>query len=319
MTYTRRSLLAMTASLGGLTLAPATASMPAPAAHPKTAHRKRTRFGINASDAQAVDLRESLCGGSIGIARVFYAGMLPNRWNPSKEGASPQRECQVSFKADPAAVAAGHYDREIVAWLNTIPSGWRVYLTYWHEPNDELREGRFTAGTYRAAWSRLSHLAHQRARLKRHVVLRLVPVFMAYNIGNPRYWSDAWVPRPTEVAFLSWDIYGNPSGGGGLSGPYSSAHKRINPCLRVTQRLGFERWGVSEFNTPTRTWDRDESARREWLNDFRKYALSQDRSVGRHLGAPRTMMLWEGRGVNWNQTFQTAASWRWWSGVANSG
>ncbi|MBA2558475.1 MAG: hypothetical protein H0V07_01065 [Propionibacteriales bacterium] len=280
--------------------------------------RSRTRYGINANDRHGVHARRALCGGYVGVARVFYSGMLPATWNPSKEGASPQSACQVSFKADPASVAAGHFDRRIVSWLNSIPSGWKVYFTFWHEPNDELRAGRFSAASYRAAWARLSHLVRERAHLKRDVRVRLVPVFMAYNVGHAGYWSDSWVPRPSDVAFLSWDIYGNPTGGTGLRGPYPQPRKRINPCLLVTQRLGFEHWGVSEFNAPRRSWDTDESARRRWLARFRQYALSTERNVAPHLGAPRTLMLWEGNGANWNQTFQRDATWKWWSNVVDA-
>ncbi|MEJ7706372.1 MAG: hypothetical protein WKF82_03250 [Nocardioidaceae bacterium] len=246
---------------------------------------QETMYGINANDARVVTRKQALCG-SIGVARTCYAGMLPATWDPSKEGASPQYKCHVSFKADPAAVAAGQYDARIVGWLQSIPAGWRVYLTFWHEPNDELREGRFTATSFRAAWSRLSAVVHEVTGLSEGVLVQPVPVFMGYQVGLEGYWSDDWVPHPNEVAFLSWDIYGNPAGGSGLSGGYPTPQSRIDPCLEATERIGFGRWGVSEFNAPARTWDVDESARRTWLTNFHTYARSRSAASRRSLVHP---------------------------------
>ncbi|MBA2559608.1 MAG: hypothetical protein H0V07_06900 [Propionibacteriales bacterium] len=276
-----------------------------------------TRYGINANDTAGVEARLAVCGG-IGVARVYYTRMLPTTWDASKEGASPQAACQVSFKAEPADVAAGQHDATIVSWVESIPAGWLVYLTFWHEPNDELRDGRFSAQSYRAAWSRLSTLVRRQTRVRDGATVRLVPNFMAYQVGVDGQWSDDWVPRPNEVDFVSWDIYGNPTGGDGLSGGYPPPQGPVDPCLRASGRLGFASWGISEFNTPARSWDADESARRSWLTDFHAYAVSTTRQVGPQLGAPRIMLLWEGNGVNWDQTFETAATWAWWRQVITS-
>ncbi len=252
--------------------------------------------------------------GAVGITRVFYAGMLPLTWDLTREGASPDKATQVSFKAPPAEVAAGVHDERLESWLASIPPGWRVYLTYWHEPNDELRNGAMSAADYRAAWSRLSVLAGQ-ASLQPDVVLSLVPVFMGYLADTAWGWSDTWVPTPDEVAFLSWDVYGNPEGGDGLDGTYPEVASTLDPCLRVTSRLGFTKWAVTEFNTPRRTWDDTETDRTIWLEKFRRYALGEGRTVAAALGAPQFMLLWEGQGTNWDQRFSTLNPRVWWNRV----
>lgn len=272
-----------------------------------------TRYGVNADAAADVAARLAAFG-AVGITRVFYPGMLPAHWVPTSEGASPDRATQVSFKAPPAEVASGVHDELLRSWLVSIPSGWRVYLTFWHEPNDELRDGGFSTADFRAAWSRLSALCAEVA-VQPGVVLSLVPVFMSYQVDTETGWSDAWVPSPEEVACLSWDVYGNPTDGAGLAGPYPDVTASLDPCLLVTARLGFTTWAVTEFNTPRRTWDVTESGRTAWLERFRQYAIGCGRQVAPELGAPQLMLLWEGRGANWDQRFRTVTTRDWWQNV----
>jgi hypothetical protein len=78
--------------------------------------------------------------------------------------------------------------------------------------------------------------------------------------------------------------------------------------------LGFRTWGVTEFNTPRRSWDRDEHGRQRWLEAFARYSAGQ-RSTARRLGAPKLMLLWEGDGTNWDQRFVTKNTRQWWASV----
>lgn len=310
--YSRRSVLAM---MTGAALGAAAASTNSGAELSlASVNTGLTRYGVNATTAQDAAARMRTFG-AVGITRCFYPAMLPSTWQPSREGSSPDRATQVSFKAPPAAVAAGTHDNVIRSWMNSIPAGWTVHLTFWHEPNDELRDGVFSSGAYRAAWARIARIQHTQAQLRPGVSLRLVPVFMSYQVNTAGAWSDSWVPRPDEVAFVSWDVYGNPSGGVGLDGPYPEASECLDPCLRVTSRLGFATWGVTEFNTPRRTWDPLEAGRTDWLESFRQYALSIGRSVLPALGDPQFMLLWEGLGENWDQRFHTETTKAWWRSV----
>lgn len=311
--YSRRSAL----QLGGLSaLAAAGCVAPSSASASSLAPASRlgtgTRYGINASTAKDVQSRLRTFG-SVGIARTFYSGMLPATWNKYMEGASPARATQVSFKTSPAALASGAHDKVLRSWMESIPSGWRVYLTFWHEPNDELRAGVFSGQEYRRAWAHLSRIRRTQVNLRKDVRLRLVPVFMSYLVGKPSDWSNGWVPTPDEVAFVSWDIYGNPSGGDGLRGRYPAPAAGIDPCLRVSSTLGFKNWGVTEFNTPQRDWDRNEHMRTAWLSGFRHHCMDAKRGTARKLGPPKILLLWEGVGSNWDQRFTTKATRQWWT------
>ena len=274
--------------------------------------RDTPQCGMNVNNSVHYAARRATFGG-VGVARVFHPTLLPARWTGAKDGLSDTKRAQISFKVPPARLAAGDYDAKIIAWLTSIPAGWTVWLTFWHEPGDELRAGRFTAAEYRAAWRRLSDLVRRQARLP-DVDVYLAPVFGAYQVDTAG-WADSWVPAPTEVDLLCWDMYGNPTGGPGLSSPYPNVQETVDKCLYVTERLGFTQWGVSEFNAPRRVWDASESARVRWLEEFRAYCWSPSRGVAPQLGSPLLFLLWEGEGTNWDQTFKTAASIDWWTNV----
>jgi hypothetical protein len=272
--------------------------------------------GINVPEPHAYTVRRNEFG-RIGVARVYNHQMLPAKWTWQADGLSDSKSAQVSFKTDPAEIAAGTHDTVIRSWLSSIPASWTIWLTFWHEPNDELRAGVFTTSDFRAAWQRLSKIVRAQ-KYQPGVTVYLTPVFAKYLVDTVG-WSDAWVPPPSEVDLLSWDVFGNPTGGEALNSPYPSVADLVDPCLRVTERVGFKRWGVSEFNTPRRTWDPQEQARVKWLSDFRSYCWTSTRSVAPQLGSPEIFLLWEGQGSHWDLAFYTPATTNWWRGVLKQG
>jgi hypothetical protein len=269
--------------------------------------------GINVNDRAAYSARLATFG-RIGTARVFHSGMLPVRWTWVNDGLSDSRRSQVSFKVPPAALASGTYDATITSWLDSIPHGWTVWLTFWHEPNNELRDGAFTPADFLAAWHRLSRLVRTTSASRPDRVVLLVPTFSRYLLDTSG-WSDGWVPAPSDVDFISWDVYGNPTGGAGLGSSYPPVPPLVDTCLRVTQRLGYQHWGISEFNTPRRTWDTDESQRVKWLETFRSYCCDSSRSTASELRSPEIFQLWEGVGSGWDESFMTPATVDWWRSV----
>jgi hypothetical protein len=272
--------------------------------------------GVNVSSAGVYASRRADFG-RIGVSRVFHEQGLPAKWTWAQDGLSDEKRVQVSFKTPPASLAEGAEDATIRSWLRSIPAGWTVWLTLWHEPGDELRDGGFSPAEFQAGWRRLSQLVRSDT-FAQDVTIYLTPVFGRYLVDTAS-WSDAWVPAPSDVDLLSWDIYGNATGTAGLNSPYPDVPELVDTCLRVTERLGFQRWGVSEFNAPRRSWDAGESARVRWLEEFRSYCWSSSRGVAPQLEHPELFLLWEGFGTNWDQNFKTPATRAWWRGVLAEG
>ena len=47
-------------------------------------------------------------------------------------------------------------------FFDTAPTGHPIYYVYYHEPEDNIAHGEFTAADYKAAWAHVVALANQR-------------------------------------------------------------------------------------------------------------------------------------------------------------
>ncbi|MEO8108178.1 MAG: hypothetical protein ABI720_12770, partial [Actinomycetes bacterium] len=97
---------------------------------------------------QAVDDSNATFGG-MEVVRVFYAG-LPSRW-PGRAG-QVNGPVVVSFKVDPVEVLSGEHDVYMSNWFSAAPRDREIWWTYWHEPEDDVERGGFTAEQWRDAY-----------------------------------------------------------------------------------------------------------------------------------------------------------------------
>lgn len=263
--------------------------------------------------------------GKIGCNRLYYSPNLPATFDAT---VSPQKSAWVSCKSSQSAIRTGTLDASIRGYLESIPTNWKVGLTYWHEPNDDFlgKNGTppFTATQFKECYQRLRTIIDS-ATLQSGVQVLLAPNFMGYQVasGTTANWDDAWMPTPADGAdLMTWDIYGNPgvgTTGTAYDSTYPSASFRINPCLAATSRAGHTRWGILEVNTPKRNWDTDETARTQWLTDFHAYCMNTARTATGPKTAAEVFLLWEAEtGVNWDQGFKNAKTKAWWQSVLDA-
>ena len=147
--------------------------------------------------------------GALPVARAFYPGTIPTTYNAAKEGQAPVT--YVSFKHDPAQVAAGAIDARVNGYLDSIPAGRQVRLILWHEPDDEMWvRGDFTAAQFRAGTDRLCDLVHAHPAGKDGRA-EVWACFMAFSVpcqaGNPDRFDKACVS--TKLDGIGWDLYWN--------------------------------------------------------------------------------------------------------------
>jgi len=90
------------------------------------------------------------------VVRIFYPG-LPANW-PGKVDTGG-RPVIVSFKASPDEINSGSLDRRLGDWFKATPRDRTIWWSYYHEPEDNIENGEFTAAAYRTAWRRLVRLA----------------------------------------------------------------------------------------------------------------------------------------------------------------
>jgi hypothetical protein len=159
------------------------------------------------------------------VIRVYDTG-APS-W-PTATGSLP---LVLSFKLPPTQVLNGNYDAQLSAFFAATPQ--LTYWSYWHEPEDDIARGTFTAADYRAAWAHIAGLAKASGK-----PLRATLILMGYSLkpGSGRTWTD-YYPGPDVIDVLGWDTYawhGNDTGDS-VYGPAMDA-----------SRLAGKPWAIAE-------------------------------------------------------------------------
>jgi hypothetical protein len=163
----------------------------------------------------------------------------------------------------PAEVAAGSWDTRISAFVATTPRN--SILSIWHEPEQEIEQGVFTAAAFRDMMVRYKGLVgaqNLRDGGTRLVsVVLMVSTFTGFNGRTPEtYW-----PGSSGADLISVDAYGSPSGTNTTRAPigytdgrnWKTADALLSPVYSFAVSKGAQ-WGVSEFgylvdvNNPTR-------------------------------------------------------------------
>jgi hypothetical protein len=131
------------------------------------------------------------------VVRIYFDGLPPASFAGSK--ADLGVPVVLSFKADPAKVAAGEYDARLRSFFDSIPSHLLVWWSFFHEPEDNIQAGDFTAAQYRAAWRHLLQIVPKRSTLRSTLIL------MRWDLqSRVLHVSDYVVPG---VDVLAWDAY----------------------------------------------------------------------------------------------------------------
>ena len=109
-----------------------------------------------------------------------------------------------------------------------------MYWTYYHEPEDNIEAGAFTAAQYRAAWQRISSLALRANNPRLHATL----ILMCYTLtpASGRSFAD-YYPGDAYIDVLAWDCYNQVWAKGQYIAP-------ADPVRRCAERVGGHREAV---------------------------------------------------------------------------
>ena len=205
--------------------------------------------------AQAVARANATYGG-LDVIRLFHAG-LPVSWAKmtADVGTTP---LVVSFKMSPVEVVAGRYDSYMRSWFASAPTGRPTWWTYYHEPEDNIEAGQFTAAQYRAAWAHLDALADEASNPS----LRATLILMCWTLdpASHRNWTDYYSAGAIDAQ--GWDCYSSTWS----SGSYRSATSMLANVKAIATQTGLP-WGLAEFGSLLATGD-DGSGRAAWLSDM---------------------------------------------------
>ncbi|GIH02466.1 hypothetical protein Rhe02_05330 [Rhizocola hellebori] len=208
--------------------------------------------------------REDGLFGGLDMVRVFFSG-APPAW-PGSPADIPRRTVNVSFKFNAADVIAGKHDAAMRTWFAGVPRTIDVYWTYYHEPEDNIRDGEFTAAQYRSAWQRLRGLANEAGNAR----LRSALVLMEWTLrpASGRNWRD-YYPGNATIDVLSWDVYNLEA----EKGRYTAPATLFGQIVTIARGEG-RPWAVSEFGSHLATGDTG-AARAAWLADSARYLTEQ--------------------------------------------
>jgi hypothetical protein len=190
------------------------------------------------------------------VVRIFYSD-LPQAW-PGKLNVNG-RPIIVSFKALPAEVLAGSHDATLLDWFQKAPSGQEIYWSYYHEPEDNIAAGTFTAAQYRQAWQRISGLASQAGNSRLHATL----ILMGWSLeaASGRNWRD-YYPGREYLDVLGWDVYN----AAWRNGQYKPIPELFAKVIAASQGEGLP-YGIAETGSPIVAGD-DGARRATWLREM---------------------------------------------------
>ena len=200
--------------------------------------------------------------GRLDVVRVFNDG-APPPW----PGKAPGRNVVVSFKLDPAGVTAGQFDDEVRDWFRAAPQDLDVHWSYYHEPEDDIEDGRFTAEQYRAAFVHLARLADEAAGPRTRSAL----ILQSYTTrpASGRDWRD-YYPGDEAVDVFAWDVYNRPERAGGYTAPAELMGEQVE----ISRSVG-KPFAVAELGSVLAPGDAGEG-RAQWLREVGDYLKAQD-------------------------------------------
>jgi hypothetical protein len=255
-------------------------------------------FGASASNTGALSQATSQFG-HMPIVRVFYPGLpSPSAWTAGAPGVS-HSAVVVSFNALPSAILSGADDAALSHFFDTAPTGHAIFYSYYHEPEPSIRDGKFTADQFKAAWTHIVSLADA----AHNPDLQSTLILMAYDLSpsSGRNWKD-YLPGGNVISTLGWDAYPagsilnrNPQ----LTPPASFMGAAVAASKSVGLPFGFAEFGLSTPN-----------GRPGWLKEVGSYLASVGALFGTYFDS-----------TGWPAIFMTdspsVSAWR--SVIASSG
>ncbi|GAA0572198.1 CBM96 family carbohydrate-binding protein [Actinomadura livida] len=197
--------------------------------------------------------------GGLETVRLFYRG-VPPAWPGNPD--IGKRPPIISFKLAPEDVLAGKHDAAMTRWFGTAPRDRDVYWVFYHEPEDNIAKGEFTAADYRAAWRHLRGLADKAGNPRLHATL----VLMSWSLEaeSKRDWRD-YYPGRDVIQVLGWDTYNL----GWKKGRYDSPSMMYDRVVALSKEEGLP-FGVAETGSYLVGDDNGEK-RAAWLHETNAY------------------------------------------------
>jgi hypothetical protein len=252
----------------------------------KTRRAKGSSTPIGVSVVSPGNLRQETSEfGRLPAVRIFYNG-LPNSdaWTTGLPAESDATSV-ISFNARPSTILSGADNAQLSHFFDTAPTTRPTYYNFIHEPEVPIASGKFSAASYRAAFTHIIDLA----KAAHNPELRSTTLLMAYDIrkSSHRNWREY---VPAGIQCLGWDAYPTGSAGSDLQHPQLTPPAAfLGPEIALSKSVGLP-YGFGEFGLNTA------HGRPGWLTSVGDYLLSSGSAFATLFNAPvttagRTMKL----------------------------
>lgn len=205
----------------------------------------------------------------------------------------------VSFKLDWIKTADGTNDEVLKAYIQSIPDDRLVYLTFHHEPEDEVK-GPNTNEVLQRAFARFVSIVIASGKPNLHPCFVLMSwTFNPKSKRNINNFNMAKYLKPEQLKYVVAGMDGY------AHDPSESAREIFEGSFAKFKSWGFTRFGIFETGVHGTS---DISARSVWINDLGKWAKSRkdielvswfNSGVGPHAGSTGWFL------GNWSQNGQT--------------
>jgi hypothetical protein len=238
---------------------------------PAPAQPDVTKFGVSvyagsrswSAAAQRSDERY----GGLEAVRVFHPG-LPDAWDPVTDAVDSS--LVVSFKADPAEILSGADDVVLRRWFATAPRDRDIWWVYYHEPEDDVERGEFSADQWRAAFQHVATLADAADNPRLHSTIVLMCWTLEHRSG--RSFED-YFPGSDVVEAIGWDCYSKASD----ERPYADPEDLYASAIAKSRSLGLD-WGIAETASLKAPEDPTGDLRAAWLREIGSYLSDEGAS-----------------------------------------
>ena len=238
-----------------------------------------TQFGASvyrgsSSWQTAVEQSDDRYGG-LEVVRAFDPG-LPSSWAHTSN--ATDASLVVSFKAHPTQILSGENDQRLKQWFATAPQDRDIWWAYYHEPEDNVERGDFTAEQWRAAYRHIAALANEanNPRLLNTIVL----MCWTLDPASGRSISD-YFPGADVVETIGWDCYSEPS----ADQAYENPSELYGPAIATSRGLGVG-WGIAETGSIQSAADPTGALRAEWLLEAGQYLADEDAQFVTYFDSP---------------------------------
>jgi hypothetical protein len=213
--------------------------------------------------------------GDLEVVRAFYPG-LPPAWEQISEASDTS--LVVSFKANPAQILSGASDQRLKEWFATAPQDRDIWWVYYHEPEDNVERGDFTAEQWRAAYRHIATLANQanNPRLLNTIVL----MCWTLDPASGRSISD-YFPGADVVETIGWDCYSEPA----ADQAYEDPQALYGSAIETSRSLGVG-WGIAETGSLQVSTDPTGALRAAWLLEAGQYLADEDAQFVTYFDSP---------------------------------